>query len=103
MTENKVLSEKLENIEKSLNLSRQQIHELQLIKLSLEENLEKSKMIAKENIRRETEALNKVNEALLVAENALQEKERALLKEKAMKGESQFSYYLIKIYSFKNK
>ena len=56
-------------------------------RIELEKKLKKSNLYLKEHMSRETVALNKIQEVLEIAEAAINEKNKALQREKETKGE----------------
>lgn len=73
--------------ELSLSQTQRKLNEIMKIRYDLENSLHQCNINAQENISRDTEALQKVQDALLIAETALQEKNEALLRERSVKEE----------------
>lgn len=87
LSEQKISLLNLRKSEISLKEAKSRLSDMMREKNDLETCLDRSNATAREQITRENEALNKVQDALLIAESALKEKHEALEREKAIKEE----------------
>lgn len=82
-------SQSLEHIQKTestLNNAKSQIVEIMRERRNLEQRVQFSTTTLREHMNRETEALAKIQEVLHIADDAIAEKNSALLREKEIRG-----------------
>lgn len=87
MTEHESSLQNLKISEQSLSSTQKKLNEIMKVRNELEKSLQHCNISAQENISRDTEALQKVQDALLIAETALLEKNEALSRERSIKEE----------------
>lgn len=82
-----ILQENLRLSEQTVTDTKKQLNEIMKIRHDLEKSLIQCNINAQENMTRDNEALQKVQDALQIAETALLEKNEALSRERSIKEE----------------